>query len=212
MKLFYPTRCGLEREMPRRVSLFAPVFTVLLVFFCSMSCGAFSLTGIKMIEDNIQIQCLISPDDFQWQGAMFETVETFPNPWFPDGPGTRHQLSLDTDGPGSCQWFQMDFIMIGTYQVLDSDRILLSFGSIDGQDYEATLDRGTGLLTLDGHDYQAHPAIPSLLIETTTDLKIWREAEARLPASGRYTWGQSFSVAIPVADESSFEFFRIRQQ
>jgi hypothetical protein len=198
--------------MRRRGLLFGSVFTVLFIFFCSMSSRAFSLTGIKLLEDSIEIQCLISPEEFTWPGAVFETVETFPNPWFPDGPGTRHQLSLDTDGPGSCQWFQMDFIMIGTYQILDSDRIRLSFGSIEGQDYELALDRGTGLLALDGHDYLTQPAIPPLRIETTSDLEKWQDVQSQLPATGRYTWGQSFPVILPLADEISFAFFRIRGQ
>ena len=168
-----------------------------------------SIVDLEREEDNVVLDLQLDASEFNWHGTEFISVEAFPNPWIPDGPGLRHKLSLGMFEEGVAEWLQDDFIVVGSYEIVDSTRLLLTFEGFLEEPYDLVIDPSTGRVTLAGLDYLAHLTVPNVQLEHSSDLESWKMAEGvELPVGERVAWGELFSARVVGAETSGF--FRVR--
>jgi len=145
---------------------------------------------------------------FDWKDERYFSKKEFPvdaPPGFPNPGTTRHQLQWN--GDGTFEWFQFDFIQLGTYTIIDQYTIEAQlFG---GQVLFGSFDPASKVLRFDGLDYLADFSIPDVAVEVSDNLSEWTEVDQVEEVSQDFTEGHALTVRFKRTRVGS-EYYRVR--
>jgi hypothetical protein len=170
----------------------------------ALASGSPVIRGIRLTSDKVHLD--IDPAvPWSWETVTFKSRQTFPAQ-LPTLPPTRHQLTFGQFEPGVMEWFQYDFIRIGTYEVVDDHHIRVKV--LDGSDMLGTFDPLTHTLVFDGLEYDPVIRMPAFRILTSQDLRHWEPVATNPGSVGEQVWSVPVRVTLP-RDAGAVAFFRV---
>lgn len=167
------------------------------------------ITGIEVLENATQLQ-LESTGQFEWTQCQFMTQKVFPNPFFPEGEGTRHHLSFGQPESQTFEWAQTDFIIVGEFEIIDPNTIELYMSFSRDEKMTAVWDAGSKTMELDGLKYDAFVNPSRFVLATSNDLKEWTPKPLTGLTPTLIPLGESFSMTQPTAGGAEFFTIGIR--
>ena len=145
---------------------------------------------------------------FDWKDERYFSIKEFPvdaPPGFPNPGTTRNQLQWNSDG--TFEWFQSDFIQVGTSTIIGQYTIEAQlFG---GQVLLGSFDPVSKVLRFDGLDYLADFSIPDVAVEVSDNLSEWTEVDQLEGVFQDFTEGHALSVRFKRTRVGS-EYYRVR--
>jgi hypothetical protein len=160
------------------------------------------------IEQGVVDLSVRLPPPLDWKNEAYLSKKTFQGngpPGFPNLGTTRHRLTWNNDG--IFEWFQSDFIQIGTYQYTGDFTIEAQL--FDGQLRFGVFDPVSKVLLFDGLEYVAEFPVPDVIVEVSDNLNDWAEVGQLEEVSQDFTEGYALSVRFKREIVGS-EYYRVR--
>ena len=163
--------------------------------------------SISLGEGKVNISINLN-EPFRWEGARFESIEKFPQPWIglSDLP---HEIWFENGGVMT--WRQTDMMFIGNYKILGDPsedeieaRVLGYLVELIG-----VFNLETNLLKFDSLDYALFYKTPKLIIEQSSDMVNWDKVKLPDILPNEYQWPQSLSVSLEMGFHKDL-FYRVK--
>ena len=158
--------------------------------------------AIKDGKVNITVQL---NEPFRWEKTRCQSIKTFQQPFF-GLPETPHEIWLNEEG--SMELRQTDMMFMGTYRELQPLTIEASLSGFFAE-IIGVFDPETNLLRFDQLDYVPFFQTPNLVIEASTDLKLWSCISPSESLPSEYPWPEAVMLELSDLPKES-AFYRIR--
>ncbi len=163
--------------------------------------------SISLDEGKVNISINLN-EPFRWEGARFESIEKFPQPWIglSDLP---HEIWFENGDVMT--WRQTDMMFIGNYKILGDPSDHEIETSVLGYLVEliGVFNSETNLLKFDSLDYALFYKTPKLIIEQSSDMVNWTKLKLSDPLPNEYKWPLGLSVNLNVQLDMD-SFYRVK--
>ncbi len=184
----------------------------LLIFGRNQSVAEVSQANAQVVKTSIKEGMvdlsvrLALPSDWKQEAYVSKkSFQAFGPPGGADFGTTRHRLTWNNDG--SFEWFQYDFILVGSYEAKGDHTIEAKL--FDEQVFIGVFDPLSKVLLFDGLEYVAEFPVPEVIVEVSNNLTDWSEVEELEEVSQDYSLGHALSVRFKRGNVGA-EYYRMR--